>query len=91
LENIFNLSDVCWDEIWINSQKSILVEVCNYWSTKDINCTVSFVAYEFGLSTSTIRNYLKSGTKLGLCEYNSKEGYIAIKLSHFEIKTGEPD
>lgn len=72
----FDLSSIDWQEIDIKSQKSLKIEVCNYWREHkiiDINLTTIQVAQIFKITQQTVIKYLKWGNENGFCEYNSKE------------------
>ena len=74
LNKIFDLSKIDWlkcEEFAINSNK--VKEVCDYWNNKKSLETTKDLAKFFELSNVTIINYLKKGSKLGLCEYDPKE------------------
>ena len=72
----FDLSSIDWQEIDIKSQKSLKIEVCNYWREHkiiDINLTTIQVAQIFKITQQTVIKYLKWGNENGFCEYNGKE------------------
>lgn len=71
LNNIFNLDNVDWIKIHKNSQKSILYTICDYKNEHDF--TSSKIASLLKLDKTTIIKYLKTGTLLGLCDYDSKK------------------
>lgn len=73
LSNIYDLSNVNWENIDLNSTKSILVEVCFHWNNKLNEENVKSVSDKFKIEKSTLRKYLNKGTELGLCNYNGKE------------------
>lgn len=65
-----NLRDLDWDLIDCNAQKSLLVDICNYYEeNKPIR--VKDVAKVFKVGLSTASNYLNKGAKIGLCSYNN--------------------
>lgn len=76
LNNLFNLSQVYWlkcDEFAISNR---VKEVCDYWHLhNEINneeLTTTNVAKTFKLNICTIIDYLRKGTKLKWCNYNSE-------------------
>lgn len=98
LEKILDLSEVDWEYIWLNSQKSLLIEVCKYWSNKKDSEFTGDLSKKFKLSKTAIINYLKIGAKLNICKYNPEDesrrsGLIGIKsvnqldLNGYLIKT----
>lgn len=70
-DKFLNMRILNFEQLYLNSQKSLMVEVCNFY--KDGNRIVDAIN-KFKLSESTITRYLKDGNKIGLCEYipNSK-------------------
>ena len=72
----FDLSNIDWQEIDVKSQKSLKIEICNYWrEQKTINkdLTTTDVAQCFGVDKNTIVRYLKWGNENGFCKYDAKE------------------
>lgn len=69
---LFDLSKLDFQECYLKSQTSLLIDVCNYFkahpdmSTKEIGIT-------FHMKYTTIQRYLKKGTEIGLCQYSGKE------------------
>ena len=70
LIKLLNLININWEEVALNSQKSLVVEVCEMWNN-------GFSMYELieitKLTKTTIRTYLKKGTEIGICNYNTSE------------------
>lgn len=70
LNNIFDLSNICWETCDKNAQKSLVKEVCNLYmsGTRKIQdiCDILHI------NRVTIGNYLKMGSKFGWCDYTSK-------------------
>lgn len=77
LVNMFNLSNINWEECHKFACSNLVKVVCDYWHEhREINgedITTKDVGEVFGLSRSTVIKYLKQGTKLGWCNYNGKE------------------
>lgn len=73
----FDLSNINWlkcEEFAINSNK--VKEVCDYWNNKEEwETTYTIVENnKWGIKgVSTIKKYLKAGTKLGWCDYNPED------------------
>ncbi|MBI6006005.1 hypothetical protein H8J86_08555 [Clostridium perfringens] len=74
LANLFNLSNIDWNRCAEFANKNIVKEVCNYWNNKKEDETTVDLGRIFKLSTTTIRKYLKKGTKLGWCNYTANFG-----------------
>lgn len=70
LAELFDLSNVDWDIIWSNSQKSIVFEIVDLWdkglSTMEISMLTKCGKYK-------VVNILKKASKMGICSYNQKE------------------
>ena len=64
LSNILDLSYIDFVQCDINSCQSLLIEACNLWND---GMLVSDIAKELKMSNPTIINYLKIGSKNGLC------------------------
>jgi len=71
LNNLFDLSDIDWEEAHKNSCKSKVKEVCNLWD-KGIN-NINNIIKIIHLSRSTIIEFLKRGNKIGWCKYIPQE------------------
>ena len=72
----FDLSNINWEEIDIQTQKSKKIEVCRYWKEqKEVNkdLTPSIVAEMFNVYKTTIIDWLTWGNESGLCIYNGEE------------------
>ena len=73
----FNLTNIDWKKKDMEAQKSLKIEVCEYWNEyKNEDITIRDLVEIFGISKSTIRNYLKWGNKNNLCIYDAKEEKI---------------
>lgn len=86
LSEIFELDRVDWDECNMFAMSNMLKKVCNYWNNRGECDRTTDLAKIFGVSSSTIRSYLKKGTKLGFCVYNGKDemkinGFLAGEMS----------
>jgi len=72
LSNIFDFSCINWNNIYENSQKNLVYEVCKYKKLNPILSTLE-IGNVFKLHRSTIIKYLKCGDKLNWCNYNPKD------------------
>lgn len=79
-------------------KKNILIEVCKLYDkspTKDIKT----IASEFRLNRNTIVQYLKTGSKIGLCDYTPEKSIEralerrkkSVLVYKNDIKIGEYD
>ena len=77
LNEIFDLSIIDWIQCEEYALKNIVKEVCDYWHKHyEINReNINFNDLEkvFKLSSTTLRNYVKKGTKLNWCNYDKQE------------------
>ena len=73
LNSIFDLSKINWLECEKFALGNLAKEVCEYWNQKNECETTGTIANKFNLNKDSIRNYLKSGSKLGWCNYDPKE------------------
>lgn len=68
LKQYFDLSNVDWESANEAGVSNKLIEVVNYYNEHPFTSKQQIADY-FHLSLGTIRNYLISGEKLGLCKY----------------------
>lgn len=61
-------------------------EVCEYWNNNAEWETTQTTASIFNTSKTTIRDYLKKGTKLGWCYYNAKQEYMNVLDKNHELR-----
>lgn len=77
LNEIFDLDNIDWLQCEECALKNIVKEVCDYWHKHyEINKeNINFNDLEkvFKLSSTTLRNYVKKGTKLNWCNYDKQE------------------
>lgn len=74
LVNVINLDNIDWNLCEKFSNENIIKEICDYWNNKEEYETTETISKnnEWGIKDrGTIRKYLKIGTRLGLCKYNS--------------------
>ena len=72
LNELFDFSKVDWVKCGEYASSNLVKEVCNYYN-KHPEFFTSDLAKEFGVCKVTIANYLKIGTQLGWCKYDSRE------------------
>lgn len=68
-----NLQNIDWNECNTYATSNTVKRVCEYWKNKNEEETTFDIAMIFNLNRGTIINYLKRGTELGWCDYDSKE------------------
>ena len=68
---VFSEEDVDWNSVDTASQKTIVKEVCDYWENHET--TTKEISKVFGICSTTVVKYLKRGTNLGWCHYDSQE------------------
>lgn len=66
--------------LFINSQKSLMIEACRL--AREDELFADQIAKELGLGVNTIRNYLKRGEKLGLCIYKTRKSGKARTIKY---------
>lgn len=67
LNEIFDLNNIDWFEIDKISNKSKIIEVCDYWNA--ITKNKKEICKKFKISLSTLNDYLRKGERLGICKY----------------------
>ena len=70
LSGILDLSSVDWEYCNKQSQKTIMVDVCNYY--KSTLCSLDELSQNFCLCKDTIKKYLRNGYRLQLCPQYKK-------------------
>lgn len=73
LNSLFNLKKIDWEHCDRYATSNLVKTICDYWKLNYKNTTTTKVGELFGLSQSTVRGYLKRGTKLNWCIYDSYE------------------
>ncbi len=68
----FRESDIDWDQCDAFAQKNLAKEVCEYYNV-NTHVLIQDIAKYFNLSRSTIRKYLKIGTRHNWCNYQATE------------------
>lgn len=71
LNKLFDLSKIDWQRCHKYACNSLVKQACDLWNTYQYS-TIK-IGLMLHLSDTTIRHYLRQGTKLGLCIYDSKE------------------
>lgn len=71
LSSLYDLNNIDWEQCHENSIKSYVKEVCDIWNSCS-NPSVNKVQKICGYKTASVRTWLKSGAKIGLCNYNPK-------------------
>lgn len=70
LSNIFDLSNIDWDLCNKMAHKNMLKQACDLYNSGIVR--LSDISDIIRVHTTTIRNYLKIGTKYGWCCYDAK-------------------
>jgi hypothetical protein len=86
LSHLFSLSDINWELIWENCQKSYVTES---WALWNAGHSISEIAKALNLNQATIRRYLNAGSAINKCTYNSEEEKEGIKRKVICITTGK--
>ena len=93
LTKYIDFSNIDWNKCEEYALKNIVKEVCDYWHEhREVNgeyITTTTITKVFNRSITPIRSYLKKGTELGWCDYNSKEEMIINCKNNFK-NSGNP-
>jgi len=82
LNELFNLSEICWDKCLDSLSISIVKKISEMWnSVKDINR----VAKDLKMNRNTVRDKLKVGTLLKFTDYDAEEEIV--KRNYKSINT----
>lgn len=79
LNELFDLSSIDWEKCDLNSKKSNIILSCNMWNN---GFKIKEIAQKLKLNRTTIRRYLKQGSKNNLCNYNSEVNKNKIIFSN---------
>lgn len=72
LNSIICFDNINWNDVELNAEKSILHKIIDIYNHSP-NKLPNDIASEVHVSSSTVRQYLKKGSKLGLCNYSPEE------------------
>lgn len=67
IREAFDIESINWEKIQLLSERNLVYDVCKYWSNSSKN--INDISNHFKISKHTIRNYLKIGNKIGICDY----------------------
>ena len=73
--NLFNLNKINWEKVKESLQINLMKQICEEYK-KHEHIFLKEMSDAFHLDKGTIVKILKEGTKLGLCDYNSKKQYL---------------
>lgn len=82
LSDLFDLRNIDWDEIMKSSSGSYLKICCDEYNQG--NTYIRGIADKYNISVGTVRRYLKTGAKLGLCSYDPSNGFKDYMKNHFK-------
>ena len=66
LDNIFNLNNIDWNKIWINCQKSLVIQT---WELYNQGMSTKEIAKELNIGKTTVGRYLHKGNEIGKCKF----------------------
>lgn len=72
LSKVLDIESINWETVAERACTNLFKKVCEMYNE---NPDLQRVADELNLCKATIRNYVKIGTKLGLCYYSPKESF----------------
>lgn len=87
LNELFDLSKVDWLKCDEFALKNIVKEACEYWKNKEEWENTKDLSNIFKLSITTIIKYLKKGTKLEWCDYNSRNELAKISCKNSKMSS----
>lgn len=79
---LFDLENIDWNKCEEFALTNKVKEVCDYWRNKEEKETTTDLSRVFKLDKSTIRKYLKKGTLLNWCVYDSEKELIKNNKSN---------
>ena len=85
LSELFDLSVVDWDACDKNAEGSFLISACAYYTNGITD--IGEISDKVGVKNSAIIRYLKAGTRLGLCNYDSKEARRKAQTKMKQIRS----
>ena len=84
LSNLYNLKNVNWINVGSNIVNNMLLNVCNFYN-KNQDVTIQYISTKFKIHYDTVSKYLKRGSELGLCLFNSKAHQVKmVRKNHFK-------
>lgn len=86
LYHLFDFSLVDWADCDMKSQKSMLLNVCDYYNKH--YCNMTQMSHIFDLNISTIRSYLIKGNELGICNFKIRDT-IKKPIRAYCLSSGE--
>lgn len=72
LDEYIDLSCVDWDRVWMDTQKSKVIEVWDLWNE---GLSVVKICKKLNLGKTTVRRYLHRGNSIGYCKYRPLDIY----------------
>lgn len=87
LSDIFDLTTINWNDVRFKSDKSLMADVCN-----DFNNGQTYIkslSDKYNISADTARRYLKTGTKIGLCYYDPKNGFKHYMDNYYDYENNK--
>lgn len=72
IDEVLDISKTDYIKAGTEAESSLMIKVCEY-KKNNPNSFTKEIANEFKIHESTAMNYMKAGSELGLCEYDSKE------------------
>lgn len=72
LSELFDLNNIDWNKCNEFALSNLIKQVCKYWNT-NLNFTTKDISEKFNISQFCVIEYLKKGSMLNWCNYDSKE------------------
>lgn len=78
LSSIIDFDKIDYKECERKAQKSLVIEICNYYN--NTKKSIKEIAKDYDLGVGTVSKYLNKGSKLGICSYIPKPKEIRVKV-----------
>lgn len=82
LKNYYNLSLVDWNEVYMNSLKSLVIQVAKFINDE---MSINEISDAMKLDRHTVRRYIKQAVDLKLCNYSFRKVRKIICLNDFSV------
>lgn len=86
LINLFDFNKVDWLLCEEFVAKNEAKAICQYWESLNNQYTIEHVAKKFNISKDRVRKYLKQGSLLGWCNYETSEEHIKSAVITNKLK-----
>ena len=85
LSQIYDLSAIDWIKCSEFALKSVVKDICEYWSKSNSPTVVSEAAKQFNIDKSTVYDYLFLGAQLGWCNYQRTDALYRLNQKRIVV------